>query len=406
MRQVDHYKHYIGITSQVPFCQVPLRLDSFNQCSFSCSYCFAKSRGGNRGDRKLQITEAENLKERLDRVEAGKIQSAVDEFLQRKIPIQFGGMTDPFSPLEIKSEISLKILNLLKLKGYPTLLSTKSELPGEDKYLAVLKDGNFLVRFSISVLPNALRGQVEKGMPAVDSILRAIGTLSAAGVSCSVRLQPVFPTYEKFAFELVSASQANGAKHVTFEYLKLPVEDLADPVCRIPAADGRSMISVYRDAGAERQGRELVMPTSYKLGFLSDISRFAREAALTVGFGDNEFLPFSDGNSCCNGADLYLKDATYFDANVAAVVRSKCAGEQICFDDLKSKWIPKKSVETYLNSKSRLSNGRQKASWLDMLEHRWRTNSIYSPSYFYGVSPTGKTDSSGLPTFYRSTVTI
>jgi DNA repair photolyase len=406
MSQKTHYKHYIGLTSQISFCQVPLRLDAFNQCNFSCSYCFAKSRGGNRGSKKLQVTRTENLKDRFERIESGTIQSAVDEFIDRRIPIQFGGMTDPFSPLEKRSRTSLGILTLLASRNYPTLISTKSTIPSETSYAEALQSGNFLVRFSISAIPEHLRDKVEKGVPALKSTLAAIASLSARGVACSVRFQPVFPTYETLTFDLIAACKASGARHVTFEYLKLPIENLDEPICRLPTIDGRTMLTAYREAKAERQGRELVLPRAYKLSFLSEVSRFARGLGLTVGFGDNEFLPFSDGNSCCNGADLHLKNANYFDANVAGIIRNKGVGDKICFDDFSKKWMPQKSVETYLNSKNRLSTGQLKVTWLDMLEHHWRTESMYAPSYFFGVSPTDQIDQHGLPIFYRSRTEI
>src|SRR6266851_10324906 len=137
-----HYKHYIGITSQIGFCQVPLRLDAFNQCSFSCSYCFAKARGGYRGDRTIQIARAQNLEERFRRIQEGLISSAVDEFLSRKIPIQFGGMTDPFSSFEQKGGAALKLLQVLAIHKYPTLISTKSAMLSNLAYVNLLAAGN------------------------------------------------------------------------------------------------------------------------------------------------------------------------------------------------------------------------------------------------------------------------
>ncbi len=402
MLQRDHYKHYIALTSQVQFCQVPLRLDSYNQCSFSCTYCFAKSRGGYRGTGKLQITDPNNLIARFERIESGLIRSAVDEFIDRRIPIQFGGMTDPFSPLEEHSGTSLKILEILSERRYPTLISTKGSLVRSERYAELLSTGNYLVRFSISILPEATRAIVEPGMESYGELLEAIEHLTGMGVACAVRLQPVFPTFEYLAFDIVKACQRHGAKHVTFEYLKLPVDDLNAKLCEVRSADGRTMIQVYREANAERQGRELVLPAVYKLGFVREISTYARELGITVGFGDNEFLPFSDGKSCCNGADLHLSNSNIFDANVASIVRSKSVGQKIQFSDIATRWTPQKPIEPYLNSKSRLSSGESRLSWLDIVEHHWRADNIYMPSYFFGVSKTDEIDEHGLSVFVRT----
>src|SRR5439155_1869145 len=173
-----HYKHYIGVTSQIAFCQVPLRLDSFNQCSFSCSYCFAKSRGGNRGPRKLQISDAANLENRFRRIGDGHVASAVDEFLKKRIPIQLGGMTDPFSPFEQRSGATLRLVRILMSQNYPTLISTKGTILGDTKYLEMLAAGNFLVRFSISVIREAERTCIEQGTPPLFDLLRIIEILT------------------------------------------------------------------------------------------------------------------------------------------------------------------------------------------------------------------------------------
>jgi hypothetical protein len=143
--------------------------------------------------------------------------------------------------------------------------------------------------------------------------------------------------------------------------------------------------------------------TSLKTGFLAEISRFARELELTVGFGDNEFLPYSDGRSCCNGADLYLRELNLFQSNSASLVGRKRAGELIRFDALTNEWVPKSRINTYLNSRVRTkSRGIHESEWHSYLRQHWKIGAIYSPDFFHGVRFAGIHDNHGRPMFIRS----
>ena len=396
-----HYKHYIGITSQINFCQVPLRLDTFNQCSFSCSYCFAKARGGNRGPRKLQITQASNLENRFRRIHAGCVASAVDEFLRHRIPLQLGGMTDPFSSFEQRHRATLELLRVLANQKYPTLISTKGVALVQPDYAEMLASGNFLVRFSISVVRHSDRAKIEKGTPAPDELFRVIEALTTHKINCAVRFQPVIPGHERFAFELVRNAKDAGAKHITFEYLKIPIDDLNSQICKLTNQQGERLVDFYRRLGAVRQGRELVLPAKYKTGFLAEISKFAREQRLSVDFGDNEFLPYSDGRSCCNGADLYLTNLNLFESNPASLIRRKRKHELIKFDELSVEWMPELRVNPYLNSRVRTKSEPGELQWHSYLRHHWRIGAIYSPDFFHGVEFNGSHDSKGMPIFVR-----
>ncbi len=397
-----HYKHYIGITSQIGFCQVPLRLDAFNQCSFSCSYCFAKARGGYRGDRTIQIARAQNLEERFRRIQGGLISSAVDEFLSRRIPIQFGGMTDPFSSFEQKTGATRNLLEILTARNYPTLISTKSATLADPGYSRLLAAGNYLVRFSISVVREAERINIEKGTPSPTELFHTIRMLSDRGIKCAVRFQPIIPGHEQCAFDLIRKANHAGAKHITLEYLKLPTDDLKSPICMLESSNGERLIDHYRRCGATQQGRELVLPRESRIGFLSEASKLARKQGLSVGFGDNEFLPYSDGQSCCSGADLYLTDINLFESNPASLIRRKKKHELIGCGEFSDRWIPSSNINTYLNSHVRPLSKAGEASWISYLREHWRVGAIYAPDFFHGVEFAGSEDDTGMPNFVKN----
>src|SRR5207302_9794573 len=101
----------------------PLRLDSYGSCLYACEYCFASARGGKRIGKGLKLADPGSLGRALAGAQATN--SVVSQFLAKRQPIHFGGMSDPFPPVEAKIRVSLRILEILADHGYPTVISTK-----------------------------------------------------------------------------------------------------------------------------------------------------------------------------------------------------------------------------------------------------------------------------------------
>ena len=109
---MDPYRYSLSLTTQFYFCSLPLRLDSYSRCQFGCHYCFAKARGGNTASGKITAADPDRLERRLERVAGGRVASVVDEFLVERQALHFGGMSDPFMPLERTAQRSLSLLQL------------------------------------------------------------------------------------------------------------------------------------------------------------------------------------------------------------------------------------------------------------------------------------------------------
>lgn len=402
LKSVQHYKHSLSITSQLPFCSVPLRLDTYNECQFSCSFCFAKTRGGNVGASPRQQLSLEALKSRFERVATGTIASALDEMLERRIPIQLGGMTDPFSPWEKRLRVSLAALRVLHKHNYPTLISTKGTMVVDDCYLSILRDGNFLVRVSITGIRPSLAQTVERGVPICSARLKIVEALSNAGVPVSVRLQPIFPGEERFLGSLIDQIAEAGARHVSAEYLKWPVEEQASLAIKLDRQSPISKTS-FLNLGALRVGREYVLPVSYKLNKLLELKHHAQKRGLVFGFAENELLHLNEFHSCCNAADLFLSGASFFSANILTAVKRAIVGQRIFFGSLSQEWRPTHSLLPYLNSRSRKGSGAfQEKSWIALLQRKWNSGTWRGgPSSFYGIEKTDSVDSHGNAIYRR-----
>ena len=401
MRKI--YKYSTSITSQLGFCATPLRLDSYNNCQFSCGYCFARTRAGFGRDEKLQLSNPEALKKRMERVSKGIINSALDEFISKRIPFQLGGMSDPFSPIEAKEKRTLQYIRILNEYDYPFIISTKSNMAGTIEYSAALSEANVYVRFSTTVVDEISRSSIDKGCASISQISYAAERLSSLGVPVSFRFQPIIPGHEHNATKLVSVARDSGVRHISAEYLKVPLEANSKFSPELIGLLGGNPVSIYMGLGSKKQGSEYSLPLSYRGRHLIAMNKQSKMSGMTFGFADNELLLHSDGNSCCSASNLYLRDASFFNANIVSLAKKKQLGDKLYFSELAGQWLPEHSLASYLNSKSRLKGIQDEpVKWLSYLRKIWLGEyGQYSPLFFDGISATGETDHLGMPIYIR-----
>jgi len=392
------YKHFISITSQLPFCSTPIRLDAYNSCQFGCTYCFAKSRGGNIASSKAELAKADLLSSRLRRVSKGNVSSALDEFLFMRVPIQFGGMSDPFSPWEEKHRATLRLLEVLKDFDYPTIISTKGTLFASDEYARLMRDGNFYVRVSITGAAHRVAGHLEAGVPDISSRLNALGRLASMGIPTSVRLQPIIPGHESSAAELLYGLAATGVRHVSGEYLKLPVEHSRSQSLSLE----RSLPGIrqsFERLGAVRVGREYVLPAQSKIIGHELLETTATELGLVYGYADNEFLLRNRFSACCNASDLFLRNASVFRSNILGILKSTKDAEAVKLSWLPETGLPAFPLDTYLNSRSRpkvAPGTSSKERWIALLRGKWNSSGWRGgPASFWMVEDTNEVDQNG-----------
>lgn len=397
------YKHFLAITSQLPFCATPLRLDPYNRCQFGCGYCFASTRQGHGRKSELKAANPLSLDRRLDRVSKGIIQSALDEMLAQRIPIQVGGMADPFTHLEEKEGNALQIIKVLAYYNYPFIISTKSDLLQTNEYFDALVGANVYVRFSTTVIDPKKKPFVDVGTKPVENLYECIRRLSDAGVPCALRFQPIIPGHEQYTEELVEFANRAGVRHISAEYLKVPIDADRKFSFALKTLLGGKAIKNYQGLGAIKLGREYVLPLEYRQPFLIKFAQMARNNDITFGFADNDLLLHSDGASCCSAADLYLKDASFFQANTVALFRNKPFHKRVTFDEFVKMWCPKSSISPYLNSTARVTNsGDMDNDWQIYLEKMWcGEHGVYSPDFFDGIERVYGEDSKGRPIFAR-----
>lgn len=409
MKKPENYEYAFSVTSQFYYCGLPLRLDTYSRCQFDCTYCFAKARGGNRPARALRIANPQSIARKFELLfqKRKRPSSVIDEFLLQRIPIHFGGMADPFPPMERSYGKSLEILRILAQHTYPTIISTKSDLLSEQRYLDVLKRGRFLVQISLSTALDALSKKIDTGTAGPSALLRMTSQLAAENIAVTCRLQPLIPSREKDASDLIQLCSSNGVRHIGVEYLKLPIEKSWPGKGRLSLAIGFDIDKFYRDKGATRIGREWILPLSYRLPKLLSLRSKIKNFGMTFGCADNDLLPMSDSDCCCSGADIHMPGVNYFRYNYnTAVRRGMTSDGNITLDGIRNEWYPKKTVARFVNSRSRLnSRGSRCRTLKDYVLDNWNGSTHgFSPKTFHGVSETGKVDRHGFKKYRLTTL--
>jgi DNA repair photolyase len=140
-------------------------------------------------------------------------------------PLAISGVTDPYQPVERRLQLTRRCLEVLVKFRNPAIVITKNHLVTRDiDLLADLAQHNAAAVFcSITTLEGDLAGKLEPRASHPERRLRAIESLTKAGIPTGVMVAPVIPglTDHEMPSILRAASQA-GARFAGYTLLRLP----------------------------------------------------------------------------------------------------------------------------------------------------------------------------------------
>ena len=119
----------LNVSSKFAICGLPIRVDTYKNCSFGCSYCFANNRVIMEFDKHLQVGDINSVKRRLKKIfDDKKVDPTnfLDVLIFRGYTWHCGGMSDPFQPCEEKYNITRDLIKVSSEYGRSILFSTKS----------------------------------------------------------------------------------------------------------------------------------------------------------------------------------------------------------------------------------------------------------------------------------------
>jgi DNA repair photolyase len=142
-------------------------------------------------------------------------------------PIMLGANTDPYQPVERRMRVTRSILEVLARTRHPVAITTKHALVLRDLDLLaeLARDGLASVAVSVTTLSAELKRAMEPRAASPQARLRALATLSAAGIPTAVMVAPIIPVLTDHELEsILEAAARAGVRHAGYVLLRLPYE--------------------------------------------------------------------------------------------------------------------------------------------------------------------------------------
>lgn len=196
--------------SQTILCGLPIRFDTYSGCSHMCQYCFAQKKINLNN---IRINETEKALRAF--IEGKRTQET--SWCDWDIPLHWGGLSDPFQPLEKRHRVSLECLKVFAETHYPFVVSTKGKLITDPEYLALLQRCNCVVQISAVC---SKYDALEQGAPSFEERIKMIQVLSKTVPRVIVRIQPYMTEVHGDVMQNMQRFKAVGAYGVIVEGMK------------------------------------------------------------------------------------------------------------------------------------------------------------------------------------------
>jgi len=406
----DYYSCPISFTSQFYFCPVPLRMDTYSGCQHGCIYCFAnnslqKVMNSDSSCEKLcesrgvKPTRFRYVKKYFDIAFEGapntfsEQEAVAVDCLKKRVPLHFGGMSDPFQPMESILGITYRTLELLKKYNYPVIISTKGSLALDERYVELLRDyENVMIQVSLIDDREEVIKELEPSASTVEERLKIIKTYSDMGKRTACRIQPfIISLSEDRIVPLLDKLKANGCYHVMVEGLKffssnLKANDRISKAFKNLTGKSFDLTSYYKAIGAKCSGNDIELPTWRKYRYAKIFKEEIAKRGMTFGAADNDLRFLGDTPCCCGceglkGFENMIKHNTGF-----AIFNCLRKGKKgFNYDDIKDFWFPKgtfrlvMSKENIIKKHGYFSNDltKQDIGW--MFKKAWDKGKKNSP---------------------------
>lgn len=269
--------------SQIAICDMPIHFDNYVGCSHACEYCFVKRF---KDIKKIKPVNCSynSLKRFIEGNRSLKI-----SWCDWDIPVHWGGMSDPFQPIEKQNKQNIdstyNILKLLAETKYPIVISTKGKLCIDKEYLDVLKECNVVMQISCV---SKYYDSIEKGAPTYNERLKMIETLSKNVQRVIVRCQPYLPQVKHDVLRNSLNDFKNaGAYGVIFEGMKYT---------------SRPKNNKYE---LEQVGRDLCYSKQMLQEHFKMFKTKAHKLGMKFFVGENRLRQMGDSLCCCGCDDLF-----------------------------------------------------------------------------------------------------
>lgn len=295
--------------TQCYLCDLPIRFDTYKGCSHGCKYCFTQ--------KKIDISTVETGEGPQALINFISGQRAADtNWADWDIPLHWGGMSDPFQPIEKVARNSYECLKILRDTQYPFVVSTKGALVADEEYLELIAECNCVVQ--ISAVCDSYN-EMEAGCPSYDERLKMARKVADTGKRVIIRVQPLMHEVALEVRDCLPRVAESGAHGIIIEGMK----------------HSKSAPGLVRIAGDYAIDYETI-----RSDFLM-LREKGHELGLKVYAGENRIRELGDDLTCCGIDGLDGFRANTFNINhfihgdfTQPTEGQKRAGTADCFGSL------------------------------------------------------------------------
>lgn len=306
----------LNVSSKFAICGLPIRVDSYKNCAFGCIYCFSNNRKICEFGKEFQVANVESVEKRLHRIfkeDKYDITNFLDTLIADRITWHFGGMSDPFQPIEGRYHITSKLVDICNQYDVSILFSTKSD----NLYGVNVRPDLHTFQFSISNVDD--RKDIEKNVPSIEKRLQLYKALKAEGFKCGIRIQPFIPDIT--TLEIVKMFE--DADQFTLEGLKLVPQN----------AESKEKVlkAVGMDQSSFKQMGLLNLKPEIRMKMYEPFIDYFEKHGIPYSIADNDMHHIGT-NMCCCGDRLVAKSTTFNSTAMCNLYGKEYAKEQIDYE--------------------------------------------------------------------------
>ncbi|MGE5533593.1 MAG: SPL family radical SAM protein [Bacillota bacterium] len=246
-------------------CQPKLTFNPYTGCDHQCLYCYASSYIQNFNDIHPKKDTITILKR-----EAAKLKGET---------ISIANSSDPYPRVEATEGLTRRCLEILVASNCKIQIITKSNLVTRDDDLLLKVPAT--VALTITTDNDNLAKTLEPFAPSPSKRLRAAQDLTKAGISVSVRIDPIIPFVNDHPQKLISELANIGIKHVTCSTYKVKADNWMRLSQALPKV-AEQLEPLYFQQG-ERIGGSILLPKDFRLKLLKGVRNLAESHQIKFG---------------------------------------------------------------------------------------------------------------------------
>ena len=128
-------------SGEITDCSMPMTFDQYDHCAYNCLYCFSwfqkslkafnplfpHQQGTGYQDTDLRSVNPAKIGKLFGlQYKDGSASGQFNEYIRQRIPMQWGGLAEPFDTFEREHKVGLECLKILAKHKYPLCFSTKA----------------------------------------------------------------------------------------------------------------------------------------------------------------------------------------------------------------------------------------------------------------------------------------